>query len=161
MANIENIVDELETIANSFTKVKTFIFDEISGFNIDLNKVYPAILLDARDIDVTNVEYNRDFLSVKKQYNLKLFFRDLYNISDQKSKNLKKKYGDLQLLADQYIAEIQNVFNNDPTKGISVLNPKEINGFMAFIGDNSKFVQIIYNISFETFETACVKGTFT
>jgi hypothetical protein len=120
MAQIDDIINELNTIATAFTSVNTFIFDEIGAINDDRAKTYPVILVDSRNISINPLTLKRNNLPDMVDYSLKIFFYDPYEVSEQKTTNKQTKYAELETIANQYFAEIQRRLLADSTKGFFI-----------------------------------------
>ena len=156
MANIKTIIDELETIATASTAINTFIFEEISSINDDIAKTYPALLVNSRSVNYSNDGFDNTYLPKKKIYTLQIFFLDLYKESEQSTTDKQTKYKNLELIADQYLAElkrrtIESYIGFDFTNGA--------NGFEVDKLHNDSLVQVLYTITI-TAKQNCTVGTF-
>ena len=156
MANIKTIIDELETICNAYAETETFIFDELSAINDQVEKPYPAILVNSRSVDSTTTSFNNSYLPRKKNYTLQIYFLDTYKQNEQDTTDRQTKYAELETIADKYLAEV---------KRRSVDNYKNFefsNGSTGFIVDklhNHDLVQVFYTITFSC-DNVCNLGTF-
>jgi len=157
MAQINDIVDELNTIATAFSK--TFIFDEIGYLNEDKSKTYPAILVDSRNIDINPIKFDKNNLPMV-EYTFKLFFVDTYFVSQQKTKTKQDKYSDLETIANQYIAEIIRRTTEDSTKGFFLYDSRVNNGFVVDKVHNDDLTQLVYSVVFRA-DNDCAVGTFS
>ena len=108
MAQINDIVAELNTLATAFTSVNSFYFDEISHINNDRSKSYPAILVDSRNIDIRPVNYTRANMPSRVIYGFKLFFLDDYLTAEQKTTTRQVKYSELETIANQFLAQVKS-----------------------------------------------------
>lgn len=158
MAQIVDIIDELELIANAFTSVNSFYFDEIGIINTDKKKSYPCIIVDSRNVDVNPISFTRSNLPNKIEYSFKMFFLDPYEVSEQKTKTRQQKYSDLLLIANQYIAEVKR---RTETYDFSfTLKSTQVNnGFIVDKVHNDVLCQLVYSVVF-TAQKECVLGTF-
>lgn len=158
---VKEIVDEFETIADAFTSTNAFIFDEIGAINMDRDITYPAILVNARNIDTDVVRYRKnDHLPITKEYVFNFLFLDDYPESES-STNLQDKYDNLELIAEQYFAEVKRrqEASGDFKNGITVGNPA--NGFFANNVHNDRLVQLSYTLTIQATEENCTVGTFS
>lgn len=160
MAQISDIVNELNTIATAFTSVNSFYFDEIGYINDDRKKTYPAILVDSRNVDINPVNFTRNNLPNKINYGFKLFFFDDYLTSEQKTTTRQAKYSELETIANQYLAEIKNRTLADSTKGFHLQSAQVNNGFVVDKVHNDDLVQLVYDVTFTAYNE-CDTGTFS
>ena len=158
MAQINDIIDELNTIATAFTSVNSFIFDEIGAINEDRSKTYPAILVDSRNIDINPITLNRSNLPQRVDYTLRLFFLDTYQVSEQKTTTKQTKYAALETIANQYLAEVKRR-TESLSKGFFLKSRSINNGFIVDKVHNDDLVQLVYSATFEA-DNDCNLGTF-
>lgn len=156
MAQINDIIDELNTIATAFSK--TFIFDEIEAVNEDRLKTYPAILVDSRNIDINPLTFNRSNLPQRVDYTLKLFFLDTYHVSEQKTTSKQTKYANVETIANQYLAEVKRR-TESLAKGFFLKSSLVNNGFVVDKVHNDNLVQLVYSVTFQA-DNDCNLGTF-
>ncbi len=159
MAQINDIVDELSTIATAMSTINKFIFDEISSINEDRSKTYPAILVDSRNISINPIHLERNNLPKSVDYGFKLFFLDTYHVSEQKTTNRQTKYAELETLANQYLAEIQRRTIADSSKGFFIKSREVNSGFVVDEVHNDKLCQLVYDVTFRA-DNDCTTGTF-
>lgn len=152
MATIKTIIDELNTVATAFSSVKTFIFDEIAAINDTVDKTYPVILVDSRDVNFTDINYNNVFLPKNKSFTLRLFLFDTFFDDIDK----QTKYASLMTIGDQFLAEVKKRAVNN-YQGVSFKSGN--NGFEVDKLHNDSLVQIVYNLTF-TVENECTEGVF-
>ena len=157
--NIKQIVDELETIADAFTSASTFKFGLLSDVNVDSDKNYPMIHLNSQ-LSSSNVDTFINYLPVEKDYTIDFIIWDLYKISEQKTKTIQTKYSDIEIIADQYIAEIQRRCL-DLGKAFWILNDETIKGGYVSNSHNDKLVGIKYILTFRSNNVGCTLGTFS
>ena len=159
MAQINDIVNELNTIATAFSSVNSFYFEEIGYINDDRKKVYPAILVDSRNIDVNPQAFNRSNLPNKVIYGFKLFFFDDYLTSEQKTVTRQQKYSELETIANQYLAEVKKRGLDNSNLGFHLQDAQVNNGFVVDEVHNDRLVQLVYDITFTAYND-CNTGTF-
>ena len=157
MATIKTIVDELNTIATAFSSVNSFYFEEIAYINDDIAKTYPAILVNSRSVDYVSDSFDNNYLSRAKTFTLQLFFLDTYKQSEQDTTDKQTKYGALETIADQFLAElkrrtIESYLDFDFNIGAS--------GFQVDKVHNDELVQLTYTASF-TVKNKCTNGSFS
>jgi hypothetical protein len=159
MANIKNIVDELSTIATAFTSVNSFNFGQLSDINTDREKSYPMVQLNS-ELTSNNIHTFTNYLPKEKTYAIDLVVWDIYKISERKTKDIQEKYSDIEIIADQYIAEILR-----RTVGLggafSLMNDEELAGTYVSNAHNDKLVGIKYSLSFRSSNVGCTLGTFS
>lgn len=159
MAQINDIVNELNTIATAFTSVETFIFDEIGAINEDRLKSYPAILVDSRNIDINVVSFGRSNLPHKVDYTFRIFFLDTYQVSQQKTTTRQTKYAAMETIANQYLAEVKRR-TESLDKYFFLKSSSVSNGFVVDKVHNDDLVQLVYSVTFQA-DNDCQTGTFT
>ena len=159
MAQINDIINELETIATAFDAVNTFEFNEIEYINDNRKKSYPVILADSRNIDINPVSFNRSNLPHKTTYTLKLFFLDTYLTSEQKTTTKQDKYSELETIANQFLAEIKRRTEEDSSKGFHLQSSNVNNGFVVDEVHNDKLVQYTISVNFTAYND-CNTGNF-
>lgn len=154
---INSIITELETIANAFTSVQSFIYNRPSAVNWKIRtKGYPCILVDSQtDFDPNGT--NSKNLIKKNTYTLRVFAYDEYQITEQNEITQQAKQQELQNILDQYIAEIRRRAIATPSNGFIVTNIT--NGFHAFPVHNDKLMQVVLTLSIEA-DSHCTIGTF-
>jgi len=157
MAQINDVIDELNTIATAFGK--TFIFDEIGYINEEKNKTYPAILVDSRNIDINVLTFNRSNLPQNVDYTLRMFFLDTYFQSQQKTTTRQTKYAAMETIANQYLAEVKRR-TESLAKGFHLRSSTVSNGFVVDKVHNDDLVQLVYSVTFRA-DNDCQTGTFT
>jgi len=157
MAQINDIIDELNTIATAFSK--TFIFDEIGAINEDKSKSYPAILVDSRNVDINVITFNRSNLPHRVDYTLRMFFLDTYMVSQQKTTTKQTKYAAMETIANQYLAEVKRR-TESLAKGFFLKSASVSNGFIVDKVHNDDLVQLVYSVTFQA-DNDCSTGTFT
>lgn len=157
MATIKTVIDELNTIATAFSSVNTFVFDELSSINDDISKNYPVILVNSRSVDYTLNEFNNSYLPNKKSVTLQIFFFDTYKEAQQATTDKQTKYAALELIADQFLAEVKRRTINNYL-GFDLVTGS--NGFEVDKVHNDNLVQISYNVTF-TLQNICTTGTFS
>ena len=157
MATIATIINELQTIATAFTSVNSFYFEEIAYINDDVSKTYPAILVNSRSVDYTIDSFENNYLPRKKNFTLQIYFLDTYKQAEKDTTDKQTKYGALEVIADQYLAEIKR-------RTLESYLDFEFNigasGFQVDDLHNDKLNQIVYNASF-TVKNKCTTGTFS
>ena len=157
--NIKQIVDELETIADAFTSVSTFNFGLLSDINADQEKSYPMVQLNSQ-LASSSVDTFTNYLPKEKDYTFDFFVWDTYKISEQKTKTIQTKYSDIEIIADQYIAEILR-----RTVGLGkafwLSNDEGMGGQYVSNSHNDKLVGIKYTLTFRSNNVGCTLGTFS
>jgi hypothetical protein len=157
--NVKQIVDELNTIATAFSSVNTFHFGLLSDINTDVNKSYPMVQVDS-SLSSTNRNTFNNYLPKEKDYTFDLYVWDLYQTSEQKTKTKQEKYSDLEIISDQYIAEIlRRTFGQGGA--LYILNDQEISGNYVSNAHNDKLIGIKYTIVFRSSNVGCTLGSFT
>lgn len=159
MAQLNDIVNELNTIATAFTSIATFKFEEVDYINDDRKKSYPVLLVDSRNIDINPLSLNRSNLPNKLVYGLKLFFLDTYMTSEQKTTVRQDKYSEMETIANQFLAEVQRITLADSSKGFHLQDKNINNGFVVDEVHNDKLVQLVYDVTFVAYND-CATGTF-
>jgi len=85
---------------------------------------------------------------------------DIYKISEKKTKTLQNKYSDVEIIADQYIAEVLR-----RTIGLggafTLMNDTELGGTYVSNSHNDKLVGIKYSLIFRSSNVGCTLGTFS
>lgn len=159
MANIKNIIDELSTIATAFASVNSFNFGQLSDINIDQEKSYPMVQLNS-ELTSTNIHTFTNYLPKEKTYAIDLVIWDIYKINERKTKDMQEKYSDIEIIADQYIAEILR-----RTVGLggafALMNDEELVGTYVSNAHNDKLVGIRYSLTFRSSNVGCTLGTFS
>lgn len=162
---VENIVNEFRLTANAFTSVKTFIYDRLSVINTkrsDNDDTYPLILLEATPFQTRgngDLSINKKFLPRKKVYEFNLFLFDLYKEAEKKTKALEVKQGEVEILLEQYIAQIIKRVNQNTTFEFQVIDFEQMQGIIAHDVHSDKLVQVNYKIKL-MHDTVCDEGTF-
>jgi hypothetical protein len=156
MATIKTIIDELNTIATAFSSVNSFIFDEIGEINDDISKTYPALLINSRDVNFTNENFNDVYLPRKKTITLQMFLFDTYKESEQVTTDRQTKYANLLTIGDQFLAEVKRR-SMEEHLGFEILTGS--NGFEVDKLHNDNLVQVFFNLTF-TAKQDCTVGTF-
>ena len=159
MAQLNDIIDELNTIATAFTGINTFVFDEIGEINSDRLKSYPALLVDSRNLGINVTKLDRNNLPDKIDYSLKLFFLDTYFVSEQKTTDRQTKFAAMETIANQYLAEIQRRTLADSTKGFFIKSREVSNGFVLDKLHNDELCQLVYDVVIRA-DNDCSLGTF-
>ena len=139
MAGLSSVVELFEAKANTSTKINHFIYDRVSSVNSDLLKNYPCILLDSNP-DRTTEGFNINHLPKRKIYSFRLFIYDTFKTEEQRTSTLQAKQTRLELIFDQYIAEIIRATLTDHTKGFTV-QTNGMPGFLAKDVHNDKLIQ--------------------
>ena len=160
MAQINDIINELNTLATAFSSVNSFYFDEIGHINDDRSKAYPCILVDSRNIDIKPTTFNRSNMPNKVVYGFKLFFLDDYPVSEQKTTTRQDKYSEIETIANQFLAEIKKRGDEYSTLNFTLKSREVNNGFIVDKVHNDSLVQLVYDVSFEAIGE-CVQGTFS
>lgn len=160
MAQISDIVNELNTVATAFTSVNSFYFNEIGHINDERKKSYPAILVDSRNIDINPIKFNRLNLPHTVDYSFKLFFFDTYQVSEQKTTSKQTKYSQLETIANQFIGEVKRRTEADSTLGFHIRTTAVNNGFVVDEVHNDNLVQLVYDVTFVAYNE-CNTGTFS
>jgi len=159
MANIKGLIDELETIATAFTSVNSFNFGLLSDINTDIEKSYPMVQLNS-DLGSTNIGTFTNYLPKQKTYVLDFIVWDIYKIAEKKTKGIQEKYSDIEIIADQYIAEVLR-----RTVGLggvfALMNHSDLNGTYVSNAHNDKLVGIKYSLTFGSSNVGCTLGTFS
>ena len=88
------------------------------------------------------------------------FIWDTYKISEQKTKTIQEKYSDIEIIADQYIAEILRRCL-DLGKAFWLLNDEGMGGQYVSNSHNDKLVGIKYTLTFRSNNVGCTLGTFS
>ena len=160
MAQINDIVTELNTVATAFTAINTFEFEEIDYINDNRSKTYPVLLVDSRNIDINPIDFKRSNLPNKVHYSFKLFFLDDYHTSEQKTTTRAAKYSELETIANQFLAEIKKrgIANSD--LNFHLQTSQVNNGFVVDEVHNDKLVQLVYDVTFTAYGD-CTEGTFS
>ena len=157
--NVKQIVDELSVIATAFSSVNNFHFGLLSDINIDIDKNYPMVQVDS-SLTSTNRDTFNNYLPKEKEYTFEVYVWDIYKISQQKTKTKQEKYSDLEIIADQYIAEVLR-----RTLGLGgalyILNDEDLNGNYVSNAHNDKLMGIKYTIIFRSTNVGCTLGTFS
>tara|TARA_R100000808_G_C2137719_1_gene145804 strand:- start:233 stop:718 length:486 start_codon:yes stop_codon:yes gene_type:complete len=157
--NVKQIIDELNTIATAFSSVNTFHFGLLSDINTDVNKSYPMVQVDS-SLSSINRDSFSNYLPKEKEYSFDVYIWDLYQITEQKTKTKQEKYSDLEIISDQYIAEVMR-----RTLGqggaLYILNDEDLNGSYVSNAHNDKLIGIKYTIVFRSNNVGCTLGTFT
>ena len=159
MAQINDIVSELNTIATAFTSINTFEFEEIDYINDNRSKTYPVLLVDSRNIDINPQTFNRSNLPNKVIYGFKLFFLDDYHVSEQKTTTRQDKYSELETIAHQFLAEVKKRGLDNSALGFHIQDSQVNNGFVVDDVHNDKLVQLVYDVTFTAYND-CNTGTF-
>ena len=160
-ASIKQIIDQLETIADAFTGVNTFQFDSVSSINTDPAKTYPVIAVNSV-FTSTNVDtFGKNFLPKDKTYPLEIVIWDTYLISEKAGTDLQTKYSKLEILMDQYIAEILRRTLDDPANLSFYLQNSE-NLVYTYVQNThtDKLAGVMINAIFRVDNVACNLGTF-
>ena len=160
MAQINDIISELNTIATAFTSINTFEFEEIGYINDNRNKTYPVLLVDSRNIDINPLTFNRSDLPNKVVYGFKLFFLDDYHVSEQKTTSRADKYSEVETIAHQFLAEVKRRGVADSSLGFHLQTSQVNNGFVVDEVHNDKLVQMVYDVSFTAYND-CSTGSFS
>jgi len=157
--NIQGIIDELSTIATAFTSVNSFNFGLLSDINADQEKSYPMVQFNS-DLTSSNIHTFNNYLPKEKTYSIDLIVWDIYKISEKKTKTLQNKYSDVEIIADQYIAEVLR-----RTIGLggafTLMNDTELGGTYVSNSHNDKLVGIKYSLIFRSSNVGCTLGTFS
>jgi len=159
MAQINDIVTELNTIATAFTSINTFEFEEIGHINDNRKKSYPVLLVDSRNIDINPLTFNRSNLPHRIEYSFKLFFFDDYQVSEQKTTSKQDKYSQVETIANQFLAEVKRRTEADSSKGFHLKSSEVSNGFVVDKVHNDDLVQLVYDVTFTAYND-CQTGTF-
>lgn len=160
MAQLNDIVDELNTIATAFTSINTFEFNEVDYINDNRKKSYPVLLVDSRNIDINPESFKRNDLPHKVAYTLKLFFFDDYHTSEQKTTTRQAKYSELETIANQFLAEVKRRGIADSSLGFHIVDSQVNNGFVVDEVHNDKLVQLVYDVNFMAYND-CSTGSFS
>lgn len=149
----------MNVIATAFSSVNTFHFGLLSDINTDLDKNYPMVQVDS-NLNAINKDTFNNFLPKEKDYSFNVLLWDTFTLNEQKTKTKQEKYSDLEIIADQYIAEVLR-----RTLGLGgafyILNDEEISGNYVSNAHNDRLVGIKYNIVFRSNNVGCTLGTFT
>lgn len=160
MAAIKSIIDELSTIATAFSSVNSFIFDELQAINRNVSKSYPCILINANQVDYSYTQIGNSYLPKKKEFSLSIFFLDTYSESLKSTENLQTKLNSLELIAEQYLAEVRRRTIADPNIGFKVVSESTTSGLFAQEVHNDRLVQVTANITVNT-DNQCTTGSFS
>jgi len=162
-SNINEIIDELSTIATAFASVNKFNFGNLSEINDTPEKSYPAIYV-SHLIEAKTVRRDgNSHLPKEKEYPLQVIFWDTYTIADKTTLDLQSKYSALEIIADQYWAEVnrRTVTSPDSTREFMIINYEELTGNYITNAHNDVLVGISYNPTFLADNLQCTTGTFT
>jgi len=159
-SNIKGIIDELETIANAFTSVKSFQFGLLSKVNEQPGKTYPLVHTESVLSGLT-IDRRLD-LPKKKRYSIRVTFYDLFNLTEQKTVDVQSAYSALEIIADQYFAEVNNrTLNTNSSVGFFINNFEALRGEYIPNAHSDKLIGIQYLVDFNADNLQCTKGTFT
>jgi len=158
-ANIKGIIDELETIANAFDSVDAFQFGLPSKVNEQPGKIYPLIHAESVLSGLT-IERRLDLPKVKR-YSIRVTFYDLFNLTEQQTVNIQSAYSALEIIADQYFAEVNNRnLKTNVDAGFFMNNFENLRGEYLPNAHNDKLIGIQYVVDFDADNLQCTKGTF-
>jgi len=158
-SNIKGIIDELETIADAFDSVKSFQFGLLSKTNEQPGKEYPLVHTESMFSGLT-IERKLDLPKVKR-YSIRVTFYDLFNLTDQQILDIQSAYSALEIIADQYFAEVNNrTLNTNVGVGFFINNFENLRGEYLPNAHNDKLIGIQYVVDFDADNLQCVKGTF-
>lgn len=156
---IDTIINDLETIATASASIETFIYDRVSAMNENRTKAYPVILVDSNPI-IKRGTVNSEFLPRFKEYELRIFCFDLFQEAEKQTTDLQTKQAEIELILDQYIAEIISRTQATTTRGYVITNFKSgISGILAKDVHNNKLIMASYNITVNH-DTQCEGGDF-
>lgn len=145
MAGILASITSFNTIATN--QSLTFVFNELQSINEDRAKDYPALLINAQGVTKRHIEINKDYLPRYREYKTRFFFFDLYKNSEKETKTLQEKYGDVELIAEKYFAEVMETVMSTPTDIADFDYEQE--AFMVFDQHNDKLIQVSYNVTWK------------
>lgn len=161
MATVQTVIDDINDIATSMVGFGDFFFEELAGVNWEnRNRKYPALCIDSQNsVDYTWRTVGTANFPRKKQITLLLFFFDVFKQQERGGKTKQEKYGELEVVADQFLAELVRRGTQE-AKGYQVLTPEGINGFFADKVHNERLVQLTATVNI-SINPNCVAGDFT
>ena len=162
-SNIKEIINELETIADAFTSVSTFNFGRMSEINDQPEKSYPAIYIDSVIEAKTVRRDGNSHLPKEKEYPIEIIFWDKYLIAEQSTTDIQSKYSALEIIADQFFAEVNRRTIEDPasTRQFHINNYEDLTGTYVTNSHVDNLVGIRYRPIFLADNIACTTGTFS
>ena len=164
VSNINEIIDELSTIATAYDAIGTFVFGAPSEVNEQPAKTYPAIYI-AEEFNAQTIERGaNDGLPSRRQYNLNVTFWDSYTITDKSTLDNQSKYSALEIIADRYFAEVnrRTVIQSSPksTAEFFISNFESLTGTYVQNKNNDLLIGIIYPLQIIAHNLQCDLGTF-
>lgn len=160
MTRIDDIITELKTIATAFSAVNTVLFDHNSTINDQPAKTYPIIHLSSAVNATSQRSDANNHLPREKNYDITLTFWDTFGVGENKTTTIEIKYSELELIADQYLAEV-NRRTVDVFKEFYINNFNELTGTMMRNEHNDNLVGIRYELVIHSDNVGCTTGTFT
>ena len=160
--NIKGIIDELKTIANAFASINKFNFGNVSDINNEPAKSYPVIYVNSIIDGKTIKRDSGSHLPKKKSYPIEITFWDKYLIAEQGTTDIQSKYSALEIIADQYFAEVNRRTILDPasTREFYIDNFEELTGTYVTHAQADDLVGIRYPLIIIADNIACTTGTF-
>lgn len=155
---LDSIITELKTIGVAFNSIQEFIYNRPSAINwSNRAKKYPCILVDSQ-VDIDPSGQNKYNLIKSKNYKFRFFAFDEYSTSDQNNTTQESKQQALELILDQYIAEVRRRTLLDSSKGFLVGSVSA--GFHAFPVHNDKLMQVSFGVELIS-NSSCGTGSFS
>lgn len=152
--NINDIVTELQTVANADLAIKSFIYGDISDVNTQRAKNYPLLLVD-RNVTSRAV----DLKGKKAIYTFRLFFYDLFQRT-QDAQGIDQAYQQsLEKVINEYLQEIQARSRVNTNHVYRINNYEALSYAYSFYKANDMLQQI--NVNLEIYATLdCQTGVF-
>lgn len=152
--NINDIVTELQTVANADAAIKSFIYGDISEVNNQRGKNYPLLLVD-RNVTSRSV----DLRGKKAIYTFRLFFYELFQRT-QDAQDIDQSYQQsLEKVINEYIQEIHRRSKVTIGDVYRVNNYEALSYAYSFYKANDMLQQI--NVNLEIIATLdCETGVF-
>lgn len=163
MAQIDEIKDIFQTVANAFTSVNDFFYGKVWDLNGKTNIDYPLILLDCMP-DYTNLQArgSQGYLPIKKEYKFKIFIYNRWTLAERKpatGKSLEDKQAELQQWLEQYMAEVQRYCLDEAGAGYYVKGLSNEGFFGHYEKNNDRVIQLSEKITVVA-ASSCTSGTF-
>lgn len=159
MADIKEVIEELETIANAFTSVKSFNYGYESEININRVKAFPHIHIS----NVHPYDQPKGFFEARRNYLMTIWLYDLYPIEEQKTVTEETKRGTMENILEQYVREFISRSQGETAQVTTIQDWTFIH--ISFRADsfkdahNDKLVGIEATMTLEVV-TDCDTGTF-
>jgi len=161
MADISNIITELETIATAQVGIESFEYSNIFDLNTFRTTTKPMMIVQ-RQTELSFPDFQKKF----KDYQLKIGIYDDYNLAEQQTTAYASKQKELEDLMEQFLREFRSRSLGETTQvttpqdwfmqsGTSDLVRMEL---IEIIG-NDKLIAIESTVTVRTFSD-CDVGTF-